>query len=200
VPDEESEALLDLMEPEMAEALKDLPSMGDATLYGVVDAAIVAATVEDLMEQILPGSVDTEEFQGASIHSLDLGGIALLWSSASKLFVVSQYPTAVRATLRTVGTAEVPSVLDNERFRKAFEANRDAGLFSVTDTRAALRSMLAAGSVFLTVAQEAMEVVEGALELPPLPDPAVIDRHIEGQLVSALRRTASGLRWSFSSQ
>jgi hypothetical protein len=181
-----------------AAASGDLHLSGNATIIGLRDVAAVSGFVEDVLTGVgVIEQVETEEFQGNTIHKLAMGpGAGVQWAFTKKAGVVSQFPTALRAALRMEGAESKESALEKESFKPLLEANADASMLGLATTAESLKGGLTALQTMVGAMGMGMAMAGGGeggkmlqdLPLAHLPSGAAVDRHFKGTVVTSVKR------------
>ncbi len=167
---------------------------GSATVLRVEDGSALEEIVGRLLALAgLAPMVEREEYQGHSVHTLEMEGTGLHWCFTDEYMVVAQSPTPLRTVLARIGVEDLPSLLSDERYRALHEENARSVVLALSDARALAETLLQAGPFFLdqfAVAAEDAQDEESAAELEELlellPDASLVARYIEGALFRAM--------------
>jgi hypothetical protein len=187
------------------------PTTGSATVIGLKDAAVVSGFVKGLMTAVgIYPQVETEEFQGTTIHKLKMGESAgYEWAFTKKnTCVISQFPTALRAALRMEGAEAKDSALEIESFKPLYTANANAAVLGLASTPESLKTGLAALQFMAPFIGMGMARGyedaggKGKIENPfeHLPTSTTIEKHFKGTIVTSLTRKSGVLHAQLSSQ
>ena len=184
---------------------------GNAMVIGLRDGNVVSSFVQGILTAVgIQQQVETEEFQGTTIHKLATGGSGgFEWAFTKKnTAVFSQYPTALRAALRMEGAEAKDSALEVEGFKPLYATHANAAILNLANTADSLKSglnVLQMMGPFIGMGMMrgyAEAGGEGQLPNPfdHLPTAAAIERHFKGTLVTAVTRSSGVLHVGVSTQ
>jgi hypothetical protein len=167
---------------------------GSATALRVEDGSGLEEIVGRLLALSgLASMIEREEYQGHSVHALEMEGTGLHWCFTDEYMVVAQSPTPLRTVLARIGVEGLPSLLSDERYRALHEENARSVVLALSDARALAETLLQAGPFFLdqfAAAAEDAQDEETAADLVELlellPDASLVARYIEGALFRAM--------------
>ncbi|MBK7644781.1 MAG: hypothetical protein IPJ19_17355 [Planctomycetes bacterium] len=171
-------------------------SLGQAWWIGLRDSKAFGSTLESVLEATgIAAQFETEDFQGKTVWSLPMPtGGSLSYSFTNKGMVISTYPSALRSVLRMEGKEAPDSALERPSFKPVIAENPDAGVFSITNTGAMMKSMLSAFTMVNT--QFAARGADNAF--PELPPVEAIDRYFQGTATTTMRHKNGVLSMRFA--
>ena len=162
------------------------PSMaqGGAFLIELKDPQAVQRMVNSVLEaQGMAEMVVAEDFQGVTIHSMDLGFLRPHYAFLPEGVVISMYPTPMRAMVRQSGAEDAPNAGQNEKFSSALESFGGSSMVTLSDTQAWVSAILGTLGMLSAFVPEL-----GTADLFTPPDPSLAETYFSGTTVFALTR------------
>jgi hypothetical protein len=168
---------------------EELFSAGSATLLRVDDGDHVASVIERLLALAqLSEAVESEEYQGYTVHGLEMGPATLArWACTDELLVISNTPTPLRTILARAGGEDLPKLLSDGRYLAVLEQHPEAAMLALSDARLSLETALNALEFLANLGIESGAPRAGFAELVELlPDAAALAKHVDGVLFQAV--------------